>query len=251
MPSGLDIITDSLEKIGVYAPGETIPDADAARGLIILNDLLDMWSNDSTAVYCNTTQNFTMIAGQTSYTIGTTGSPDINAPRPLAILDDPGTVGVIDGSGFNYPVRVIQQEEWNQIAAKNIEFVQSTIPLVIFYDPQYPLGVINIYPAPAAGYQMYFIYRYILTDLTLTGQVSLPQGYMRAIKDNLAELMWPYWYTLRTDPLPPNIIRDAKRSLDAIKRQNRKQIIAGIDSILNRGNSSTYNIFTDTYSNQG
>lgn len=237
-----------MQKASVYAPGEAIPDDDAQRTLTVINDMLDMWSNESNAVYATTTQSFSLVAGQSQYTIGAGGQ--INAPRPLKIIDDPGSVGVIDGSGFNYPVRVVQQPEWNQIAAKNITFVQSTIALVIWYDPQYPLGVINIYPAPGAGYTMYFVYPFILTDLSLTSTLSLPQGYVKAITDNAADYVWPYFYNLRTDPVPPDIQRHARESLAWIKRMNRKQMVSGVDRTLYQAGYSSFNIYTGTYSNQ-
>lgn len=247
MSTGLDLVTAVLQKASVYAPGEVIPDDDAQRCLTVINDMLDMWSNENNAVYCTTTQNFQLVAGQSQYTIGPGGN--VNAPRPLKIYDDPGSVGVIDGSGYNYPVRVVQQPEWNLIAAKNIDFVQSTIALVIWYDPQFPLGVINIYPAPGAGYEMYIVYPFILADLTLASTLSLPQGYQKAIVDNATDYCWPYFYNLRVDPVPPDIQRQAKESLAWVKRMNRKQIVSGVDPILYQANKSTYNIYTDSYSN--
>lgn len=248
MTTGLDLVTAVLQKASVYAPGEVIPDDDAQKVLLDINNMLDMWSNENNAVYATTTQNFQLVAGQSQYTIGSGGN--INAPRPLRIYDDPGSVGVLDGSGFNYPVRVVGQFEWNQIAAKNLTFVQSTIALVIWYDPQYPLGVINVYPAPGAGFTMYFVYPYILSDLTLSTTLSLPQGYIKAITDCATDYTWPNFYNLRTDPVPPDIIRHGKESLAWVKRTNRKQLVSGVDPILYRGGKSTYNIYIDAYANQ-
>src|SRR5215469_8176894 len=246
MTIGLDLVTGTLQKIGVYSPGEQVPDDDAAATLTIINDMLDMWSNESLAVYANVTQSFPMIAGQTTYTIGPGGQ--INAARPLTILDDPGTAWTVDGGGFKYPARVVQQAEWNQIAAGNISFVQSTIALLIFYDPQFPLGIINMYPAPASGFTFFFNYRMILSDLTLAGNLSLPPGYVKAIKDNAAVQAWPYFKADNSTP-PANVMRDALQSLAVIKRMNSKQILANSSGGFGRGGRSSYNIYTDNYAN--
>ena len=47
MTTAQDIITDSLNILGVYAAGETISDADLEQAFTRLNDMLDSWSNES------------------------------------------------------------------------------------------------------------------------------------------------------------------------------------------------------------
>ena len=64
MATALDIIIDALQKLGAYAPGETLSDADAQRGLSVMNDMLDTWSNETLMIYCNQQQSIAMVAGQ-------------------------------------------------------------------------------------------------------------------------------------------------------------------------------------------
>ena len=90
MTTAADVIQDALEKLSIYAPGEAATPPDLARGLTVLNDMLDSWSNDSLACYTILQQSLTFIPGQSSYTIGTTGTPDVMATRPLRIIDNAG-----------------------------------------------------------------------------------------------------------------------------------------------------------------
>jgi len=83
MLNGIGLIQDSLEAIGVYQPGETITAADADRGLIVLNDLLEQWSNDNLACFAFLTQSIALQNNVGQYTIGPGG--DVNGTRPLQL----------------------------------------------------------------------------------------------------------------------------------------------------------------------
>lgn len=228
MTTALDLITDALEIDGIYAPGETISSADSARGLTVLNDMIDSWSNDSLAVYARTEISKVLTIGDSQYTVGSGG--DINVTRPLRVLDGYGAAYVVDSNSNRYPLEVVQQDRWNLIA--NIVTVNSDVPTTLFYDPQYPLGVINLYPVPSQAYTLYFDALLQLTTLvSLTTSISLPPGYERAIKRNLALELWPYFKGI--DKVPPQpLVRAAALALGAIKRTNSKPVVAIYDPAL-------------------
>ena len=73
MPTALDVITDAFELLGIYSPGDSISSADLNRGLSVLNDMMDVWSNESLACFDWVTQTFTMVPGQYQYTVGPGG----------------------------------------------------------------------------------------------------------------------------------------------------------------------------------
>ena len=82
MTQPLDIITSALGSIGAWAPGEPLDAALAADAFLMLNDMLDMWSNDDFMVISINEVSAT-IAGATDWTIGPSGQ--IVNQRPLAI----------------------------------------------------------------------------------------------------------------------------------------------------------------------
>lgn len=232
------LIQDTLEKMKVYAPGVAMNAADGALGLAEMNQMLDQWSNQSLTCFANIEQSFPMVIGKNSYTIGTGG--DINLTRPLSILTGPGAARLTDTNNDRYEMNVIEQDQWNQIGLLT---ETSTLPDTLFYDPQYPLGVINIFPTPASTYTVTVDSRLQLSQMNnLDTAFSLPPGYSAAIKNNLLMRLWSYYK--QGDPTPQNR-EDAMNSLADIKRTNIKQSPATYDDAIVSKAQSSYNIYTD------
>lgn len=245
MTTALDIITDSVQKIGVYAPGETLSAADSALGLSRLNAMMDSWSNESLTCYANLEQSANLIPGQYQYTVGTGGN--FNMVRPIAILDSPGSCYVLDNNGNRYNLEVVPQDRWNLIG--NITQVNSNFPNTLFYDPQYPLGIINVYPVPNINWTLFWDSRLQLMEFpALTTVLTLPPGYYSAITDSLAVELWPYF---KPDGAPPpqTLIVLASKSKGNVKRSNIKEVIANFDPEIIAKAQGVYNIYTD--SNRG
>jgi len=233
------VIQSTLEKMRVYSPGVSVNAADSARMLDVMQKMLDSWSNERLACYANLEQSFPLVANKQAYTIGTGG--DINAPRPLAILTGPGAAYLVDVNQNRYQINVIEQDQWNAIGLLN---ETSDLPDTLFYDPQFPLGIINIFPLPLLAYTVYFDARLQLQSISnLATAFSLPPGYMKAIIDNLAIEGWPYFK--KGDP-PAWMIENASRSLGNIKRTNIKQSPAPYDTAVVSRAASTYNIYNDS-----
>jgi hypothetical protein len=77
MATALDIIKGSLRSIGAIGTGES-PDADTANdAFAMLNDMLDMWSNERMMVFCIQEVIHELVANTYIYTIGSGG--DIGA----------------------------------------------------------------------------------------------------------------------------------------------------------------------------
>lgn len=242
MTQALDVITDALQLLGVYGAGDTISTADQTLGLQVLNDLLDVWSNESLAAFAILEQTFPVVAGQQAYTIGSGGN--INATRPLRIIEDPGSAFVRDSQNNDYPLEVWPRDRWNQIGDKSDS---GNIPQVIFYDPQYPLGVINLWPVPnMGGYTVFFdSYQQLGNFASVSTTFSFPPGYKRALGLNLAISLKPYFADGQLDPI---IVQQAAETKGILKRTNRRDIFAQSDeALLNRGYTGDYNIFDDSF----
>lgn len=247
MTTSLDLIQDALESIGVYKPGETVNAADAARCLVILNDMLDEWSNESLACYTILEQSAFFTPGKTQYTIGLSGGADIAQTRPLRIIDDYGSAYVLDNNQNRYPMDVVGRAYWNMITTSLL--VDSNVPDKLFYDPQYPLGVINVWPIPNISYQFFWDSYLQLSDFpSLRSVFSFPPGYQLAIKSNLAIEAFSYY----KDGEPTvRLMERASKSKAAIKRTNMRQQIAIYEPEIVARGSATYNIYRDSTGRQG
>jgi hypothetical protein len=73
MTQAIDLISGALRSIGALAAGEPVDASTANDALGMLNDLLDMWSNEKLMVYYTTEIVFPLVGGQYQYTIGPTG----------------------------------------------------------------------------------------------------------------------------------------------------------------------------------
>lgn len=74
MATALDIVTRSLRAIGAYAPGDSISTDDANDAFIMLNDMLDTWSNSTMMIPYITEIIFNVVNGTYQYTIGEGGT---------------------------------------------------------------------------------------------------------------------------------------------------------------------------------
>lgn len=241
-----DLAQASLEEIGVYAPGESINDADAERVLDQLIKMMDSWSGETLACFAILEQSKALTVGKSAYTIGTSGSPDINATRPLKIIDGPGRAYVVDGNTVKYYVDVVERDVWNMKTQQGNQ--TSQIPSILFYDPQYPLGIINIYPVPSsAGYTLYWdTYQQLNAGaiLTLDSAISFPPGYEAGIQHNLAVWCGPFFKNALVSQDVKDLASSTKR---IIKRVNKRLMVAQFDRAITAKGSSTYNVYTDNY----
>lgn len=242
MATALDIVTDALLRIGVYAAGETISDADAERCLSILNDMLDSWSNESLSCYAILEQSGTLQVGVSSYTIGSGGV--FNMTRPLKLIDGPGAAYLQDGNGNDYPVSVVPRDKWNLIGSRGAN-VTSNIPDTLFYDPQFPLGIINLFPTPNIAFTLFWDSYLQLTDFTsLSSAVSLPPGYKAALQSSLALEIWPDFKPDGSMP-SPLLVEIASKHKGNVKRTNIRPVEANYDPELVSRATATYNVYVD------
>ena len=74
MATPFDIISGALKDIGALEAGET-PSADSAQdALVMLNGIVDQWSNEEMMVFNMTEIIFNVVSGQVQYTIGPTAT---------------------------------------------------------------------------------------------------------------------------------------------------------------------------------
>jgi hypothetical protein len=240
MTVALDIITDALQMLGVYDPGQPISDADAQTALTVLVDMQDSWSNEGLTCYTILEQSAVLVPGKQSYTIGPGG--DFNMTRPIRLIEGPGSAYIQDANGNNYGMEVVPRNKWNMYGNRSA-LVTSNFPDVLFYDPKFPLGVINVMPYPNLPYTMFWdSYLQLVDAAALNSAIALPPGYIDALKSNLACYLKPYFADAQLDPL---IIARAARSLGNIKRSNMRPLVALYESAIVSRAGLSFNIYTD------
>ena len=230
MTTVLDIITDAMKLNGTLFKGEAPSSDEAADALRTLNDMLDSWSNDDLITYSYALEQFTLTGG-VSYTIGAGG--DFNTTRPVNIADSVIRVGNID-----YPVEAISQQQYQKYVA--VKSLSSTIPQFMTYDNGYPLGIIKFYPATTNGTLFLQSNKPLGTYAALTDVISLPVGFNKALKYNLAMELAPQ-YGVEVSQV---VLSMARQSLGQVKRATASnQPLPLLPSNIN-----TQNIYTGYFS---
>jgi len=234
-----DILTASARALGYLGRTEVLAAADANDGLSCFNRLLDSWSNESLMSYVILQRSFAMSAGVQTYTIGAGGT--INSTRPYDIV----SAFIRDSNVNDYPMRVIPRIEWDHIGEKTIT---SQIPDTLFYDSQYPLGIINIFPVPLLNYTCFFNSTTDQVDYTLlTTALSLPVGYERAYVLNLAlDMMSAGFPCMLNENGLMRLTANALEAKGNIKRANIKEVVADYDPSIVSRSQATYNIYSDS-----
>lgn len=240
MTTGIQIITRSMQALGILGRTEVPSAGEANDALTCFNAMLDSLSGGEDLMsYVVLERSFPLVANTASYTIGTGGV--VNVARPTDISE----AYLQDSLGNNFQVSVVTRDVWNQIGNRT---VTSQIPDTLFYDPQFPLGVINVFPVPSAVYTLFFDSTQDQVDFSsLTQALSMPQGYERAYVLNLAlELQAAGFPCLLDEKQYMRLVNNASEAKANVKRRNIKEVIADYDPALISSPSGTYNIYRDS-----
>jgi hypothetical protein len=234
-----DILNTAGRGLGYLGNTEVMSAADANAGLNVFNAMLDSWNGESLTAYAWQTLAFAMVANTSVYTIGPTGV--WVAQRPTQIYD----AFITDANQLNYPLAILPQDKWNNIGMLTIT---SQIPTAIFYDPQYPNGIINIFPIPLLNYTITLDCELQIANfVSLTTAFSMPPGYLRAYTSNLSlELMANGWPCLLDEKQLTALVSVASTSKGNIKRANIKEVLADYDAAIVSKSYATYNIYSDS-----
>lgn len=144
------IIQKALQKISVYAVGETISADDMNDGLMSFQDMVAEWAGDGMLIPALIQESFSLVNDKVVYTIGEDDSvvaPDILTVRPEQII-----TAFVREDTIDYPVRIIGERAYASLTDK---FNGGSRPEYLWYNPTAPNGTISIYRAPAGNYSMF------------------------------------------------------------------------------------------------
>jgi hypothetical protein len=223
--TGRNYIERALRIINAIDVGET-PDAEEANDAIdLFNDMLGLWSTQSLTIPYIASVEYLTIAGQKVYSIGPGG--DWDGIRPINITDAFIRIGDgIDGGSLDIPLVLLSNHQYADIPLKGMPSTQSR---ALYYENQYPLGRVSLYPVPSAVFSVVLMYNTMFTNVALDTDLSgMPPGYALALQYNLAKYL-AVEYNKEWTAAKDKIATD---SLGNIKSANIKAPDAEFDSAL-------------------
>jgi len=180
--SATNLCKDALINIRAIDPRETPDSDDLDTVWREFKRMIKQWGIKGSVVWESLKTQHTLSAGTQTYTVGSGGT--INIARPNRILR--GTY--IKENGIDHLVTIVDQVRFNAIASKNAGVPDA--PSLLWYDPQYPLGIINLFPA--GGGTLYLRSAQPLAEPAAIGNdVVFPDEYQDAITWNLTMRIHP------------------------------------------------------------
>jgi hypothetical protein len=231
-----NIVNGALRLLRVKPTDVTLDAEDMQIGLQVLNEMLDSWAVEQLLLYQVVRETFSLSAGHNPHTWGAGG--DFNSARPIEIVA--ASISVGSTPSVDIPLQSISYDAYEAVRLKSLV---TNYPREYYNDNAYPLSNIYLYPIPAGSKINFQSYKALtLFDFPET-IVTLPQGYVRALRFNLAVELAPEYQV----DVEPTIQMIATTTVGKLKSLNYRPTMALIDPGLvkiGRG-GGRYNPFSD------
>ncbi len=230
MTTARDIIRDAFYKITVLGTGQSLSNEDAVRGFNVLNQMLSMWSVDGNMIFHDTRETFTL-TGAISYTIGPGATFDTVRP------DDIVAAYTTDGN-TDYHLTKYGVEQYARLDQKDT----GGVPEIYYYDANFPIATLYLYPAPTSQTSITLFSRKPLTQFaSLDADLIFPPEYETAMIYNLAVMISPEY---EREP-SRSVVKTARSAYRAVEKQNlrKDQNVSRIDVPKTEHQANLYNIF--------
>jgi len=243
--TGTEIVGDAFALLNVFLPGESLPPADGAYGLRLLNDVLDELSNRAQFIPIISRNAFPMVSSQggpsNPYTIGPGGNFNVPRPPNQKSIVSANLVLTVSTPNVRIPLGIYTDDAYDANAIPDLANIQ---PTGLYYNPTYTgdLGSIFLWPVPTVNYNLLelFLQQPVAQFADLTTTYYVPDGWKKALKYNLADnLQTPYG-----KQLSPAAQRIAVSSFGTIKRANVKLSDLMNDASWTNNRQTYYNILT-------
>jgi hypothetical protein len=208
------IITGAMRLLGLVQANMVPTDAEIQVGIRALNVLMDSWSNDRLMIFKLQPYYFQTVGGQQDYTLGPTG--DWVIERPMRIEEAYVDLTSNAGNGLqttSLPISIANDSQWSSIVTKR---VQTQIPNIMYDNGNYPNRTISLYPIPTGAITIVlWLWQPLLKFDSIDDTISLPKGYVRSIRFNLACELAPD-YGREASEIVKNTASTTKMSLATI-----------------------------------
>jgi len=202
---------------GVTVPSGVVPsataslasDVTAAAGVPAGTTIIAVNSGAGTVTMSANASVTVATPQQFTYTI----PGNFKIPRPLRITNAFTRI-TTGGTGLDYPMEEISNDEYTAIGFKS---VAGPWPTCFYLNADFPLASLYFFPNPSQAGSLHLWCDDIFSSFATTNTaVSLPQGYVRALKWNLALELAPEY----NRPITPALSMAAKESKAALKALN-------------------------------
>jgi hypothetical protein len=158
-------------------------------------------------------------------------------PRPVRITNAFTRITASGSTGLDYFIDIIGRDQY---AALGFKGISGPWPKVVYMDPTYPLATLYFYPNPSNAGVLHLWTDQILSDFTgLTQAISLPQGYARAIKKNLALELAPE-YGKTAGALLVKQALESRQMVKALNAQPAVQAFFDADLVYSKRTSAAW-----------
>ncbi len=237
--NALQIISAAMRQTGALASGETPTSAEGQDSLSLLNQMMAAWSAERLMVFTITMQQFTLVPGQQTYTLGTGG--DFNYPRPVNLYRA-GIVWLANpAQPLEIPLIMLTDDQWAQVPIKNIS---STIPQYLYDDGAFPLRNLNFWCVPTIADDVrLYMWTLLQQFADMITDYTFPEGYEEAIQYNLAIRLAANNIGTILNPMTLKLAQDA---IARVKSVNIPLLDLSVDNALS-GQGAHYNWIDDRF----
>lgn len=236
------VIAAAFSDLGTYAPGETVPSADAQAALQRLNALISGLGLSPLTFPFIDREVFAVVPGQSTYTMGPGG--DFDTVRPLSLTgagllmpSQASTTGPIE-----IPRGMMTDDAYQMLQTKDL---QNSMWTNVYFNPTYTDGLASVFlwPTPNSTTYQCVLYRgeVIQGFPNLTTLGDYPPGVFELLEYQLGKRLAPGYggagWTSELDGL-------ARDSLALFKRNNFKLADTVLDPAMTRDRRYGYNIQT-------
>lgn len=245
-----EIGTDAFLLLGVFAPSETISNADLTFARRLCNDLLSEWSQRTLMIPVIARERFDLVADQggpdNPYTIGDGGDFDTERPSNQGSITAANLILTATSPEVRVPLGIYTDDAYD---ANQLPSMSNSQPTSLYYNPTYAggLGSIYLWPVPntATNDLELFLEKSVAQFDDLVTAYDVPDGLPRALKYNLAQLLGAPYGT----EIPGSVRQAAVSSLGTFKRSNLKLTDQMNDAAFGLSNRTIYNIQTGSGGN--
>lgn len=227
MSTVADLIQGAFRVLGVLAAEETPSAAEQADAFNALNDMLDSWANERLTLFATRRDSYTLTPNHNPHTLGTEGSPDFNATRPVRV--DRASLVLASSPNAELPLTLQDDGAWQLTQGKTT----TGTPVYLWVETAYPLLKLWLNPIPvSADTLVLYTWQQLGRFADVNTAVDLPPGYPRALRYNLAKELAPE-YGAQLSAEAADIANESKADL---KRLNSKPSYLRSDAaVLRRG----------------